>query len=164
MFKRGCVALLMLCFLKGFATAAQEWEVWPKASNSDHPKVANALEDLIYGYRAQRPLLMTNTLQQVASQLYAVPRQEDHVRVIVEAEAERVLNTIATAIEQAGDQVELSYATQIQALVPMGAIAQLADLQEVQFIRLPVRPILSQGTTLMKDKGSWAHLSGIRPA
>lgn len=152
MFKRGCVALLMLYFLNGFATAAQEWEVWPKASNFDHPKIANALEDLISGYRAQWPLFMTDTLQQAASRPYAVHRQGNHIRVIVEAEAERVLTTIATAIEQAGGQVELRYATQIQALVPIGAITQLADLQGVQFIRLPVRPILSQGATLSEGQ------------
>lgn len=150
MLKKSCVVLLVLCLVDGFAALAQEWEVWPHAREFDHPKIANALEDLIADY--QQPLFVTDTLRQVTSQWYALHRQGDQLRVVIEAESERVSNKIAAAIERAGGKVEVSYATQIQALVPRGAIAQIADLKEVQFVRLPVRPVLSQGTTISEGQ------------
>ena len=152
MLKKSCAVLLVLCLVNGFAAVAQEWQVWPHVRDSDHPKIANALEDLIADYHAQQPLFMTDTLPQAVSSLYGFHRQGDHIRVIIETESERDFRKIATALERAGGKVELRYATQIQALVPLGAIAQLADLKEVQFIRLPVRPILSQGTTISEGQ------------
>ncbi len=152
MLQKSCVALLVLCLVNGFAAGAQEWEVWPQARDSDHPKIANALEDLIASYHAQGPLFVTDTLHRVTSQLYALHRQGDRIRVIIEAESERALSKIAPAVERAGGTVELGYTTQIQALVPIKNIQQIADLSEVQFIRLPVRPALFQGTTVSEGQ------------
>ncbi len=152
MLQKSCVALLVLCLVNGFAAGAQEWEVWPQARDLDHPKIANALEDLLANYQAQQPLFVTDTLHRVTSQLYALHRQGDRLRVIIEAESERAFSTIATAVERAGGTVELRYTTQIQALVPIKNIQQIAHLSEVQFIRLPVEPVLSQETTVSEGQ------------
>ncbi len=152
MLKKSCVVLLVLCFLNSFVAVAQEWEVWPKARDFDHPKIANALEGLISDYRAQQPLFVTDALHRAISSVYGLHRQGDHIRVIIEAESESAFSKIAAAIERVGGKIELRYAAQIQALMPIGAIAQLADLKEVQFVRLPVRPVLSQGTTVSEGQ------------
>jgi outer membrane protein assembly factor BamB/subtilisin family serine protease len=150
MLKRSCAVLLVLCLVNGFAAVAQEWEVWPRAREFDHPKIANALEDLIADYRAS--LFVTDVLRHAPSSVYSFHFQGDRIRVIIEVEAERALSTIAAAIERAGGTVEVSYSTQIQALVPIGALAQLAELREVQFVRPPVRPALAQGTTVSEGQ------------
>lgn len=146
MLKKSCAVLLVLCLVNGFAAVAQEWEVWPQARDLDHPKIANALEDLILDYHARQPLFVTDALRSV----YDFHRQGDRVRVIIEAEGGAT--KVAAAIERAGGKVELSYNTQIQALVPIGNIQQIAELKEVQFVRLPIRPVLSQGTTVSEGQ------------
>lgn len=150
MLKKSCAVLLVLCLVNGFTVVAQEWEVWPKARDFDHPKIANVLEDVISDYRVPQSLLATDALHRMTA--YGLYRQGDRIRVVIEAESESALTKIAAAIERAGGKVEWSYATQIQALVPMGAIAQLADLKEVQFVRPPVHPILDQGSTVSEGQ------------
>ncbi len=152
MLQKSCALLLMLCLANGFAAVAQEWEVWPQARDFDHPKIANALEDLISDYRAPQPLFVTDAFHQAISSVYGLHRQGDRIRVIIETESESALSKIAAAVERTGGRIELSYGSQIQALMPIRNIQQLADLKEVQFVRLPVRPVLSQGTTVSEGQ------------
>jgi hypothetical protein len=151
MLKRSGAVLLVLCFVSGFAAIAQEWDVWPQGKGFDHPKIANALEELISNSQTS-PLFITDVLRQMP---YNVHRRGDRVRVVIETESERAISKIASAIERGGGQVELNYGTQIQALLPLRNVRQIADLKEVQFVRLPVRPILTQGTFI--SEGAEAH-------
>jgi outer membrane protein assembly factor BamB len=148
MLKRSGAVLLVLCFVSGFAAIAQEWDVWPQGKGFDHPKIANALEELISNSQTS-PLFITDVLRQMP---YNVHRRGDRVRVVIETESERAISKIASAIERGGGQVELNYGTQIQALLPLRNVRQIADLKEVQFVRLPVRPILTQGTFISEGQ------------
>ncbi len=151
MLKRSGAVLLALCVISSFSVVAQEWESWPGTRSFDHPKIANILEDLISSSPAQRPLVITDALRLKPS-VYDLHLQGDRVRVIIETESERAISKIAAAIERVGGQIELSYGTQIQAFMPLKSIEQIADLQEVQFVRLPVRPLLDQGTTVSEGQ------------
>jgi outer membrane protein assembly factor BamB/subtilisin family serine protease len=117
----------------------------------DHPKIAAVLEDLISDYQARRPLIEFETLRQVPS-LYDLHREGDHVRVVIEAQSTIAVGKITSAIGRAGGEIELSYGTQIQAMMPINGIQKIADLREVQFIRPPVRPVLDQGTIVSEGQ------------
>jgi outer membrane protein assembly factor BamB/subtilisin family serine protease len=152
MLKRSCAVLLVLCLINGFSVAAQEWEAWPSGDRaSDHAKIADLLESLIADSHASRSGIAFDAFRQGQS-VYDLHREGDRVRVVIELEAAAPLSRVTTILERAGGKVELSDATQIQALVPISALKQIADLREVQFVRPPIKPSLTQGTTVSEGQ------------
>ncbi|MCL6643043.1 MAG: hypothetical protein K6T71_06970, partial [Candidatus Bipolaricaulota bacterium] len=146
MLKRSCAVLLVLCLASGFSVAAQEWQVWPRGDRA-HAKIADLLESLI----ASHSSIAFDTFGREQS-VYDLHREGDRIRVVIELESAAHLSRVTTMIERAGGKIELSYAPQIQALVPISALKQIADLKEVQFVRPPVRPALTQGTTVSEGQ------------
>jgi outer membrane protein assembly factor BamB/subtilisin family serine protease len=150
MLKKSCAVLLVLCLVSGFSVAAQEWEAWPRG-DSAHAKIADLLESLIADSHASRSGIAFDAFRQGQS-VYDLHREGDRVRVVIELEAAAPLSRVTTILERAGGKVELSDATQIQALVPISALKQIADLREVQFVRPPIKPSLTQGTTVSEGQ------------
>lgn len=151
MVKRSYAVLLVLCLISSLSVAAQEWEQWPRDGALDHPKIATLLEDLISDYQAQHPLIEFDILRR-APLLYDLHREGNRVRVVIEAESATTAGKIAAAVKQAGGEIELSYGTQIQAMMPINGIQKIADVQGVQFIRPPVRPVLDQGAIVSEGQ------------
>jgi hypothetical protein len=69
----------------------------------------------------------------------------DKVRVVIEA-APGAGAQIARLVQKLGGEVELIHEGWVQALVPLGGLESLAAAPEVRFVRLPVRPFLTQGS------------------
>ncbi|MCX8103636.1 MAG: PQQ-binding-like beta-propeller repeat protein [Candidatus Bipolaricaulota bacterium] len=165
MVTRGCAVLLMLCLASGLSAVAQEWEVWPRDTQvSDHPKIANFLENLIADYQASRSVIALDTMRRVPS-FYGLHREGDRVRVVIEIESANLASRVVSALKSIGGEIELSYDTQIQALVPIKNIRQIAEVKEVQFVRPPIQPVLMQGATVSEGQKligapTW-HTAGV---
>lgn len=151
MTKWSFMVLLVFCLIGSFPVAAQEWEQWPGEGALDHPKIATVLEDLISNYQAQHPLIKFDILRR-APLLHDLHREGNRIRVVIEAESATTASKIAAAVKQAGGEIELSYGTQLQAMMPIGGIQKIADMRGVQFIRLPVRPVLDQGAIVSEGQ------------
>jgi hypothetical protein len=64
------------------------------------------------------------------------------VRTVFEAKDTKNLTKIRRAIESVGGRFETMHENLVQALVPIGALDKLSQLEEVDFARLPNMPIL----------------------
>jgi hypothetical protein len=145
------MVLLVFCLIGRLSVAAQEWEQWPRDGALDHPQIATVLEGLISDYQGQRPLIAFDILRRAPS-LYDLHREGNRVRVVIEAESATAATNIAAAVKQAGGEIELSYGTQIQAMMPINGIQKIADVRGVQFIRPPMRPVLHQGAIVSEGQ------------
>lgn len=135
----------------------QEVVLWPQPSEQDNPKIQRVLEGLIASYRAGLPLTGSSPQTQQAGMAISALRIEgDRVQVVIEAASEAANSKIIERISQLGGQVELTYEALIQAFVPIKALEDLASLEEVIFIRLPVLGQRSQveGPMLSTAQGS----------
>lgn len=63
----------------------------------------------------------------------------DDVRVVVETFGD--LGAASDRINQLGGQIELTNRTHIQAMVPVTALQQIANLDSVKFVRLPIQAL-----------------------
>jgi len=157
-------AVFLLLLIGGANRAwAQEIAIWPPSPEQDHPKIQRLLEGLIVEARAGYSLQLS-AQGEAALDLKVRGNQ---VLVVIEADSEAALPKIIQRVKEVGGAVELSYGSQVQALVPILQLEALAELSEVQFIRLPVHPILDQGSVISEGvkligSGPWnrAGLTG----
>ncbi len=70
------------------------------------------------------------------------------IKIIIESADAAGLAKIESAIKQGRGQIEAVHQDKIQAIVPAGAIEDLAAMPEVAFIRRPSKPAFSQGNVI----------------
>jgi len=104
------------------------------------PKLQAVLRSLIHH---EGPLALRGKVFPLMPQ--SVKLEGKRVQVVIETLPEAKDGYVIERVIEAGGEVELTYGSWIQALVPAGELEPLAALPEVRFIRLPVRPVLMQG-------------------
>jgi len=112
--------------------------MWPKQAERDHPKIQNLLEGLIAEVRSGQAL-PSAWPGGAGVEMFALRAEGDRVQVVIEAGSEAEVPKVKERISQLGGRVELTYETSIQAIMPVLSLEELADLDKVVFIRLPVR-------------------------
>jgi PKD repeat protein/subtilisin family serine protease len=138
-------AVFLLLLIGGANRAwAQEIAIWPPSPKQDHPKIQRLLEGLIVEARAG----YSSQLSAPGEAALDLKVRGNQVRVVIEADSEAALPKIIQRVKEVGGAVELSYGSQVQAFVPILQLETLAELAEVRFIRLPVHPILNQGSVI----------------
>lgn len=70
----------------------------------------------------------------------------DQVQVVIELAHPADSLQVTQQLVALGGEVELTHENWVQAVVPVQELERLAEIAEVQFVRLPVRPFLMQGT------------------
>lgn len=149
MSKKGFISFCLAIYLfSGAVALAQEWQSWLGQKIDDHPKIADALESLLLQDQPDR--LSVNLSRPFPH--YDWYRQGDQIRAVIEAASPSVLPGIAAAVRRAGGQVELSHGSQIQALLPLAQLREIADLSDVAFIRPPIRPVSDQGNIVSEGQ------------
>lgn len=104
----------------GLAVLDENLKLPPKQS---HPKLESALSELVSG---DPPRVRPNN----------VVGQGDKVRVVLEMD--ELNEAVVTDLENAGALIETTYATLVQAVVPISSLTTLADLHYTKFIRQPL--------------------------
>jgi len=156
----------------GFAFLAALMILWPNKAQlqdqshfikdlsplNDYPKEGNPrMEYVLYK-------LMETYLTQGMEEAREFARQRsidmegDFVRVVLasetgsasEAETNMKVSLVKSQVESLGGKVETSYRQLVQSVVPLQALAALADLQGVRYLRLPLKPyvcVTSEGVS-----------------
>jgi len=116
----------------------------------DHPKLQAVLESLISsterGALGSLPTPGISRLSVLSRSFLSFQQEGDRIRVIIEALPSADPEALTRQIAEHRGAVERAYGDEIQALVPLSELLSLAELSDVSFIRLPVRPFLMQGS------------------
>jgi len=103
-----------------------------------HPKLGSSLNQLLEAHRREGL-----AGAQAFAKTHMMVLDDDRVQVEVLA-APEAMSTLKEAIEAVGGEYQGHYKTLLQALVPIGALEQLAEREDVWLIRDPVRVIPSE--------------------
>ncbi len=109
----------------------------------DHPKIQDTLEEFIDRQNPDEPPVGLTSAPSELSPEFRLFKQRvrgERVRVVIEASDDRAVEAVQTAVRQRDGRVEMAYKTSIQADVPIGSVAALAEHEGTAFVRLPVRP------------------------
>jgi len=80
--------------------------------------------------------------------------QGNNVRVIIE------LSSITSTLPQnLGINIETSYETSIQAMVPIANLETISSLDEVKFVRAPIEPVADQTVTVPQAEYNLYYLA-----
>lgn len=107
----------------------------PKESVTIHPKLDSTLNQLLEAYDRGG-----TARAQAFAETRGMVLEGQGVQVIIVTTPDKV-DGLTEAIESQGGEAQGHYEGQVQALVPIGALASLADLPEVQRIREPQRAV-----------------------
>lgn len=146
------VLLLFLFFAWAGEAGAQEFVTWPQQTEQDRSKIQYLLEGLVAEARSGQPLQSSVLSSWAGAEMFAIRLEEDQIQVVIEATSESAIEMIAQKISQVGGRVELTYEVLVQAMVSLEALGELANLGEVTFIRLPVRPQRTQEPMLLSTQ------------
>ena len=110
---------------------------------STSPKLEGALQQVL-----QTPTSPIGPSgQETARWPFATHTSDGRIQVVVVASQTDELDVLRSAIVEAGGRVQLSVGAKTQADFPSSeAIAMIAQRPDVELVRAPVRPTLSQGT------------------
>jgi subtilisin family serine protease len=142
--RRSLWAVVLFLFLAWTGEAwAQDLEYsgWPRQTEQDHPKIQKFLLDLMAEVRAGRSPQL-NVFSNVSIQ--SIQLEGNDVQVVMEVTSAAATSRIAENVQALGGRAELTYDSQVQAFVPVEVIEELADMDEVVFIRLPAEPYRAQ--------------------
>lgn len=153
--KRGRIGVLWvgLLFVGGLLGVAQSIQLTADTDPSaESAKLQNILRGLIRGESGvtSEPLSPSSRffgfhqLSDIES-LLALKTRGDHAQVVIELAPQADSRPVTERIAQFGGNVELSDGNWVQAVVPVSELNSLAEMPEVRFVRLPVRPFFSQG-------------------
>ncbi len=155
--------VLLLLFAWAGGAWAQEFVTWPRQTEQDRSKIQYLLEGLIAEARSGQPLQSSALSNWAGAEMFAIRLEEDQIQVVIEATSESAIELIAQKISQVGGRVELTHEALVQAMVPFAALDELANLDEVTFLRLPVRPQRTQEPMLLGAQASGSVTSeGLR--
>lgn len=134
----------MLGLLHGSGGWAQALDTGPMSvePSRDHPKIQNVLEGFIQEWRVERRPSSVEALPRALSPRfpYALRVKEGQIQVVIVAVSSEAAAGIDEAIADVGGHVTLRYEEAVQAWLSPSAMEELADREDVVFIRPPVRP------------------------
>ncbi|OGF57340.1 MAG: hypothetical protein A2Z21_02325 [Candidatus Fraserbacteria bacterium RBG_16_55_9] len=148
------VLWVSLFFISGFLGVAQEIQLTADADpGAESAKLQNILRGLIHsesGAASEPPSPSPRFfgLRQLSDieGLLALKARGDRVQVVIELAPQADSFPVTDQIIHSGGNVELADGNWVQAVVSVSELNRLAEMPEVQFVRLPVRPFFSQSS------------------
>lgn len=80
--------------------------------------------------------------------------QGNNVRVIIE-----LSSSTSTLPQNLGINVETSYESSIQAMVPISNLESVSSLDEVKFLRAPIKPVATQTISDSEVQNNFSYLA-----
>ena len=132
-----CLAVLVQ--LEG----SSEWVL----SSVSATKLQNTLQQLVIDQQSGKSLEKFAAKSKKANVGVPTPEIRDgKVHVVIESQATSEIATLRSLLTAGESQIETTYENLIQAWVPLTALNKLSERADVRFVRMPVYPILDQGS------------------